>query len=302
MSYIPVYPVHPKEEVCYFNPSVPLSYILAFPIRQITVCYFSPTGGTLQVAKVVAELIGNSLQVPVKYHSYTLPSERQQFPAFAEDELLIWATPTYAGRIPNKTLDFVRSSMEIRDLPCIAIVTFGNRNFDNALAELAALMRNGGGKLLGAAAVVTRHVFSETLAAHRPDAQDRQQIEAFALQILEKLKRGIGDAFTVPGEATPSQYYTPLREDGTPANFLKAKPQCDLSRCNACGNCLSVCPMGTIQSEMGKPTFNGICIKCQACRRTCPEHAISFTDSDLLSHIAMLEKHYSSSKSSEFFF
>ena len=187
MSYIPVHPVNPKEEICYCNPSTPLSYVLAFPISQIRVCYFSPTGGTLRVAQIVAEQLGEALQIPIKYHSYTLPSERRQLPTFADNELIIWATPTYAGRIPNKTLDFVRSAMNIKDLPCIAIVTFGNRNFDNALAELAALMRDGGGKLLGAAAVVTRHVFSEIIAIDRPNTQDCQQITAFSIQILEKL-------------------------------------------------------------------------------------------------------------------
>lgn len=302
MSYIPVHPVNPKEEICYFNPSTPLNYILAFPISQIRVCYFSPTRGTLRVAQIVAEQLGEALQIPIKYHSYTLPSERRQLPTFADNELIIWATPTYAGRIPNKTLDFVRSAMNIKDLPCIAIVTFGNRNFDNALAELAALMRDGGGKLLGAAAVVTRHVFSEIIAIDRPNTQDCQQITAFGLQILEKLKTSDNTLFSISGKENPTEYYTPLREDKTPANFLKAKPQCDLSRCNACGSCFTICPMDTIQNEMGKPIFNGICIKCQACRHICSQNAITFTDSDFLSHIAMLEKYHSSPQSSEFFF
>lgn len=302
MSNSPVHTITSKNEVCNFTPSAPLNYILAFPIRQITVCYFSPTGGTLRVAQAIAEQLGKALQLPIKYHSYTLPSERRQLPTFANDELIIWATPTYAGRIPNKTLDVVRSAIKIKDLPCIAIVTYGNRNFDNALAELAALMRDSGGKLLGAAAVVTRHVFSETIAAQRPNAQDFQQIAAFCLQILEKLKTNNNAPFSIPGEENPAKYYTPLREDKTPANFLKAKPQHDSSRCNTCGNCLSVCPMDSIQNEMGKPIFTGICIKCQACRHICPQNAIRFTDSDFLSHIAMLEKWYSSPKSSAFFF
>ena len=140
------------------------------------------------------------------------------------------------------------------------------------------------------------------IAIDRPNTQDCQQITAFGLQILEKLKRSDNLPFSIPGEENPTEYYTPLREDKTPANFLKAKPQCDLSRCNACGSCFSICPMDTIQNEMGKPIFNGICIKCQACRHICSQNAITFTDSDFLSHIAMLEKYHSSPQSSEFFF
>jgi ferredoxin len=59
--------------------------------------------------------------------------------------------------------------------------------------------------------------------------------------------------------------------------------------------------MESISSKDGIPTFDGICIKCQACRRRCPTGAIAFTDPEYLSHVAMIERTFAAPKKPEFF-
>lgn len=273
-------------------------------MSKIKVCYFSPTGGTLQVAKHLAVSMSKILCSEVEYHSYTLPKEREMMPVFDAGDVIIWATPVYAGRIPNKTLDYVRNAIHANGNLSVALVTFGNRAYDNALAELVGLMEDGGMQTVGAAAMVTRHVFSDTLGASRPNKDDFSALENFAAKVAEKIKSFSNDktsVLKVPGELHPDKYYTPLKSTNAPANFLKAKPSCDTERCIRCGKCLEVCPMGSISNDGGTPMFNGICIKCQACRLTCPNKAIAFGDSDYHSHIAMLEKNFSSPKQAEFF-
>ena len=46
----------------------------------------------------------------------------------------------------------------------------------------------------------------------------------------------------------------------------------------------------------------GICIKCQACVRGCPEHAKYFDDAAFLSHVAMLEQNFTAPKENAFFY
>ena len=271
---------------------------------KIKVCYFSPTGGTLQVAKHFAVFLAEILQVEVEYHSYTLLKEREEMPTFDADDIIVWATPVYAGRIPNKTLDYVRNALKGDGNMSIALVTFGNRAYDNALAELVGLMEDGGMHPMGAAAMVTRHVFSDTLGACRPNNDDIAALEDLANRIAEKIQTFSNDkipALKVPGEAYPDKYYTPLKSTNAPASFLKAKPSCDSERCTRCGKCLELCPMGSIELNGGIPVFSGICIKCQACRLGCPAEAIAFTDPDYHSHIAMIEQTFASPKQSEFF-
>ena len=93
----------------------------------------------------------------------------------------------------------------------------------------------------------------------------------------------------------PGPYYRPLRMDGEPAVFLKAKPKTDAGKCTNCGMCARVCSMGSIDSE-DTSKVPGICIKCQACVARCPVGAKYFDDPDFLSHREMLETHYTEEK------
>lgn len=272
-------------------------------MAKVKVYYFSPTGGTLQVAQHLAETLGRLLHAEVEYHSYTLPREREHLPQFDADDIVLWATPVYAGRIPNKTLDYVRAALSRSSNMSIALVTFGNRAYDNALAELVGLMEEGGMKPVGAAAMVTRHSFSDTLGAGRPNEEDLATLDRFANQVAAKLLTLTSKllTITVPGKAHPEKYYTPLKTNNAPAGFLKAKPSCNPDRCTRCCKCIKVCPMGSINGNDGIPTFDGICIKCQACRRICPTGAVAFTDPEYLSHVAMIERTFAAPKQPEFF-
>ncbi len=273
---------------------------------KIKVCYFSPTGATRAVAERLAEQLGEKLNAAVETCPYTLPRQRETLPQFDPDDLLLWATPVYAGRIPNKTLDYVRRvfrerQKELEGLPAVSLVTFGNRAYDNALAELTGLMQEAGMRVVGAAAMVTRHSFSDTLGAGRPNAEDWQAMSTFVSQVAERVTTGKGLEIQVPGEAHPEQYYTPLKTNSAPAGFLKAKPSCAATLCSHCGRCAEVCPMGSIVMQAGLPQFAGICIKCQACRRICPAGAIAFTDPEYCSHVAMIEQTFAAPQRAEFF-
>lgn len=270
-------------------------------MAKLKAYYFSPTGGTFHVATRLAGHLGVRLGLPVECHSYTLPAEREVLPTLDADDVVLWATPVYAGRIPNKTLDYVRRAIHGNGNPAVALVTFGNRAYDNALAELVGLMHVGGLRLVGGAAVVTRHAFSDTLGARRPDADDLAALDQFADEVAERIPVVSDAVLTVPGEAHPERYYTPLKVGNAPAGFLKARPTCATDSCTRCGKCLSVCPMGSIAERNGMPVFDGVCIKCQACRRSCPTGAITFDDPDYLSHVAMIERTFAEPKQSEFY-
>ena len=210
----------------------------------------------------------------------------------------MWASPVYAGRLPNKTLDFVTRNLRGDNTPILLVAVYGGRHFDNALSEMALIARQNGFRPVAAAAVVARHVFSKTLSAGRPNDDDVVQIEAFA-DGVDFSQCGV---LELPGETVPSSYYTPLREDLTPARFLKALPVVDDSLCSHCGSCVSLCPMGSITVNHSLPQFQGVCIKCQACVCHCPQHAVGFDDADFLSHVRMLESTYTAPAPNHFFY
>ena len=58
--------------------------------------------------------------------------------------------------------------------------------------------------------------------------------------------------------------------------------------------------MGSIPADAPR-TVTGICIKCQACIKVCPQHAKYFDDAAFLSHVAMLEKNYPARQENGFY-
>ena len=101
-------------------------------IKNICATYFSPTGKTAAVATHIAESVGEALSLPVTHDPFTVPGERTHTRSFSPEDLVVFATPTYAGRVPNKALPFVQDLFQGNGASAIAVVTFGNRSYDNA--------------------------------------------------------------------------------------------------------------------------------------------------------------------------
>ncbi len=203
---------------------------------------------------------------------------------------MVFGTPVYAGRVPNKIMPYVRDSIAGDGSVCVAMVAFGCRAFDDALAELCQIAEDNGFQVIAAAATATEHSFAAELGKGRPDERDLQQIRQFAEKAAHKIILHDTRPPSVPGERHPEKYYTPLRMDGQPAHFLKSVPMVDRKKCTGCGKCAQVCPMGSIGEDPS--VHQGICIKCQACIHFCPTGARSFQDSDFCSHRQMLQSQF----------
>ncbi|MCH4178647.1 MAG: EFR1 family ferrodoxin [Megasphaera sp.] len=262
-------------------------------IERITALYWSATGNTRQATVALGQALAEQLSVPFRTVNFTLPQVRRRIHAFLPDEFVVVGAPTYAGKLPNKILPDFTSKLVGKQTPCAAVVTYGNRSFDNSLAELWAVLQKNGMNPMGAAAVPCRHAFTDALAAGRPDEEDLATIRDFAKKIVAHTVLDMAVSVRIPGQAD-APYYVPRGMDGQPAKFLKAKPKTDMSRCDACGICADICPMGAIDKN-DVAAVPGICIKCQACVRSCPKQAKYFDDPAFLSHVDMLKQHFADS-------
>jgi len=263
-------------------------------ISKVYAVYFSPAGSTKDVAERIAAKIASALNVPFTGIDFTLPEGRKEKYRFASDELVVFGTPTYAGRIPNKALPFVQELFEADGTPAVSVVTYGNRNFDSSLTELVEEMGKNGFRVFAAAAWTCRHVFSKLLAPGRPNEEDHAKMDAFAEECAARVQSAEAAAWAPPvvrGGEPVAPYYVPKGVDGLPAKFLKAKPLTDMDKCTKCGICAKVCPLGSISFE-DFSEVPGICIKCQACVVKCPEGAKYFEDAAFLSHVKMLEQNF----------
>ncbi len=256
----------------------------------------SPTGNTEKAIRKIASGMADILSGgDYFYIDITRPDARIGVYEFSENDVVIIGSPTYAGRVPNKLMPYICESVFGGGAKGVSIVTYGNRAYDDALKEMSYIMKNNEFDMIAAAAVPSEHAFSPALAEGRPNKDDLDKLYSFGTKIGQAIISGKCKSLNLP--AIPGRmpdemkYYIPKKENGDPASFLKAMPVTDESKCTGCEECRRKCTMGCYDKSLTQP--EGICIKCQACIKACPNGAKKFDDEDFLSHVRFLETNYS---------
>lgn len=263
--------------------------------------YFSASGNTRRITKLIADNIASEIGEEGKPVSidFTPKAAREEDKPFQEGDIVVVGFPTYAGRLPNKIAPDIKEHVLGNGARAVAVVTFGNRNFDNSLAELTEILTGNGFNVVSGAAFACRHAFTDDVGTGRPSDDDINDAVLFAKKSAEKIRSNDMTKPEIPGDPN-GKYYTPLNENGEPAKFLKAFPKVDTDKCTDCGTCAKVCPMDSISHD-DVTVMTGICIKCQACVRDCPEGARYFDDEAFLSHVRMLKKNFTEPKKNKLF-
>lgn len=236
--------------------------------------------------KLAYELAKHFNEKTINYIDFTLPSGRKEALHFSDNDIVILAVPVYAGRVPNVLLKFL-NSMKADGAKAVALVLYGNRNYDDALLELTDILRINGFKTIAAGAFIGEHSFSKLLAKGRPDERDLEKLSVFAKQIYDKLSSGKENEPLVAGTKEYRDYYKPKDKNGNPVDIRKVTPKTNLD-CINCKLCVSLCPMGSIDSN-DVSILNNICIKCGACIKACPVNAKYYDDENYLHHKYELE-------------
>lgn len=263
--------------------------------KRVIAAYFSGTGTTKKTVLRIARELAAHFAVPVKDASFTLPRERQEELSCTPEDLVVVGVPTYAGRVPNLLLPYLREKLIGGGALAVPVVLFGNRNYDDSLKELRNILEEVGFCTVAAAAFVGEHSFSTTLGAGRPHAADLAQMDEFARRTAQKIRGLTASAPAAPvdlGDDSPVRpYYTPRDRSGSPINILKVKPKTDMAKCGSCGWCAAHCPMGSIDPA-DPAQVTGVCIKCCACVKGCPTGAKYYDDPGYLYHKSELEAMY----------
>ncbi len=226
-------------------------------LKQVTSVWFSPTEQSKQAAEMIAA------QFPGLHETVDLTDWRKGRPdyGFTENEAVIVGVPVYGGRVPATAAERLRR-LHGNSTPAILVVTYGNRDYEDALLELNDILTEQGFRPAAAAAVVAEHNIARVYAVGRPDSGDREKIEDFGRRAAKQLKETysnyeIGE-LKLPGKRPYRQYATlPIK--------LKVG-----SSCTGCGLCIRKCPVQAISRTDPKVTDETRCIACMRCTRVCP--------------------------------
>lgn len=222
--------------------------------------YFSPSGGTKRACELVGGLFDAKEYVDLGGR------ERAQR-HFSKDELLVLALPVYAGQMP--AVPGLLDGLKGENTPCVILATYGNRHYDDTLAQVKRILGEQGFRCAGAATVITPHIFAPSLGMGRPDGEDETVLARFAQAVKDKLAQEGWTEAAVPGNPSPAaKKAVPVPKDR------------DWDTCLGCAICAKACPTGAMDLKT-LLWADDKCISCMACVSACPTGALGFSAAQL---------------------
>jgi len=249
--------------------------------------FFSPTGGSKKGVLAVAERLcgGDIVQYDItEYRSRGIGG------SFGKNDIVVFGAPVYGGRIPCIAAERFRN-FKGDGTPCVVTVTYGNRDYDDALAELCEIARENGFAVQAAAALVGQHTFGE-IQVGRPDDGDIGQDREFADAVKKRVEEdGRGKEAKLGFKGEP-----PYKEGGKGAGFIPQTKE----NCIKCKKCVEGCPAGAIADDCF--TIDGqACLSCFRCIHVCPKGAKVMETPEYITFAEGFSKKLAARRENEYF-
>ncbi|NCD01685.1 MAG: 4Fe-4S dicluster domain-containing protein [Clostridia bacterium] len=217
--------------------------------------YFSPTGSTEKIVKLIAGKFGDYEAVDLSRR------DSEEKINFSEEDVCIVGVPSYGGRVPGAALERMKS-FKGNQAKAVLTAVYGNRAYEDTLIELEDYLVERNFCCTAAIAAVAEHSIMHQFAAGRPDAKDKKELALYGEKIFHKIKDGQGcENIELPGKRPYKEY------KGVPLKPSVKK------QCTKCGACVQLCPVGAIPEAAPDTVDKDKCISCMRCIAVCPNKA-----------------------------
>ena len=228
------------------------------------IVYYSATDATAHIVKAFSKgLVGE-----ITFTKIDMLSHREATSSNAD--LLIFASPVYGGRIPNRIMKcFEKKCAEGKKV--VGIAVYGNMHFGISLLQFHELAKEHNCPFLGAGAFVAEHTYSfedAPIAKGRPNENDLEEAFKFGVEVQKKANTDDMSDVALP------RIDMLLLLAKLPENTVRpmVKTPVIIGDCNRCGACVAFCPTKAIDSDT-LLIDTSKCIRCFACVKKCPRKA-----------------------------
>lgn len=227
--------------------------------------YFSGTGNSLNVARLLAGELGNSEVI-----SIADIRGREIDPSF--DRLGI-VFPVYGWGLPLIVRDFLR---KIRtDRYVFAVATCGGRAAGTLRQAECILRKNGTGLKYGVSLKMPDNCI--LIAGAQPVDKQREILEVAGSRIKE-IARAIKESdkrYVEKGSLLDRLVLTGIMYQMAARKFRSMDGSFLVDdKCKSCGTCVRMCPVNNVTLVNGRPQWHHKCEQCVTCLQWCPSEAI----------------------------
>ncbi|MDO4983111.1 MAG: EFR1 family ferrodoxin [Eubacteriales bacterium] len=231
------------------------------------ILYFTGTGNSRYAADMLAELLDDETLDSSSYIKNGKSAE------IHSEKPLVFVCPTYVAAPPPAFMDFIRAA-DFKGVKRAWFIMICAGAMGASAAYMKKLCREKELKFMGCEQLIMPQNYLLKMNGKEENEQVILEAESRLGLLAQSIREG--KPFTRPEPKKWEVISTRMVLKPYYKFFITAKPFYTTDRCLSCGRCASVCPLGNIRTENGRPVWGDNCTHCMACIGVCPAKAIEY--------------------------